>query len=210
MAQAKVLIFKSLRLLISRLFARRLARKRSLRISLRRKLVSAKRDLRLIRQEYFKHGTMLAKGFDLKASRQGNELLESLCLIIKKVRRGERQPYRAEVIMTLAEAYSEKGALLRMMNCFQLAEGCLAKSLSFVNSLIEDCPGNIEYQTLRSQIFFQQGELVECQGPAFNQKAKRLYLASLKIDLLFDVNCGETRMKNQLISEMIRMMPRPF
>lgn len=210
MARSKALIFKSLRLLISRMFAARLAKKRSIRISLRRKLESAQRDLNLIRQEYFQHGVMLAKGFDLETSYQGKELLASLSLIIRKVRQGEKQPYRPEVIMTLATAYSEKGFLLRMMNRFRLAADSLAKSLVFINGLIEDYPDNIEYQTFRSQLFFRQGELVGCQGPAFNQEAKRLYLASLKIDLLFDVNREDIRKKNQLIASLIRSTPKPF
>ncbi len=210
MARSKALIFKSLRLLISRMLAARLEKKRSIQISLRGKLEYAKMDLNMIRKEYFQHGVMLAKGFDLEDSYQGKELLESLRLIIRKVRQGEKQPYRPEVIMTLATAYSEKGSLLRMMNRFREAGESLAKSLAFINSLIEDHPDNIEYQTFRSQLFFQQGELVGCQGPAFNQEAKRLYLVSLRIDLLFDVNRSDIRLKNQLISDMIRATPRPF
>ncbi|MFA6194251.1 MAG: hypothetical protein WC719_00705 [Patescibacteria group bacterium] len=205
----KASILKSIRLLISRFFSHKSENKRSLPIAEQKDFAFVRRELESVRREYFEHGKMLAEGYNLQNLGQGRKIFAFLSDVIKNARRGEKQPYQANVIMSLVIAYYEKGSLLRMMNCFLDAKKAFDEAIFFVDSLLEETPDNLEFLALKSQILFRQGELAECQGPAFYWEAKNFYQKSLKLDLFAD-NSEGSKIKRQLIFNLASSFQRTF
>ncbi len=204
MARSKAPIFKSIRLLISRFFTLKFKNKRSLPIAEQKDFGAIRKELEHIRLGYFEHGKMLHKGFDLQGYETGHKILAFLCKVIRDARKGEKQPYQANVIMSLVIAYYEKGSLLRMMNCFCEAKKSFEEAIFFIDSLLEEAPNNLEFLALKSQILSRQGELAECQGPAFYREAKKLYQEALRLDLFADVNSEEGKIKSGFILNLAR------
>lgn len=142
--------------------------------------------------EYFHSGKILHKGFELEDFDMAKQAIRLLNKAITK--NGGRdiliQPIvNPFALLRMAMAYSEKGAFLRIMNCFCEAEKKFGKSLALISRLVEEGADTPRCWELKSLTLLRLGELEHCLGSKV--LAQDYYQESLKISQAHNDNSGE-------------------